>query len=42
MDKFKAKIAKMGKRKIISVPKVIQDYFEIGEEIEVIKKRKNI
>ena len=40
MDKFKAKIAKMGTRKVICVPEVIKDYFKIGERVEVRKDKK--
>lgn len=40
MDKFKSKIAKMGNRKIINIPKSIADYFEIGDKVEVKKIKK--
>ena len=39
-NKFKSKISSMGKkvkRKIINVPSVVRDFFEVGDAVEVKK-----
>lgn len=37
MDRFKAKVWKMGKKKVVGIPASVRDYFEVGDEVEIIK-----
>lgn len=37
--RFKSKVSKMGKRKVIEVPKAVRDYCNSGDEVKVEKVR---
>lgn len=43
-SKFKSRISSMGKkikRKIVHVPAAIMEYFNVGDEVEITKVKKN-
>jgi hypothetical protein len=40
MNKFKGRISKMGERKVICVPEVVKEYFDVGETVEVKGEKK--